>query len=109
MDPFNPDLQVRQFAANHNILYQAYSSLGTQWRYVEEQKRDDLFASPLIKQIAQSHNASEAQVLLRWALQQGVAVIPRSSNPTHILQNIDLDHFELSNEEIDKINSLNKN
>jgi diketogulonate reductase-like aldo/keto reductase len=58
--------------------------------------------------IANTHHRTAAQVILRWNLQKGVIVIPGSSNPDHILENISIFDFELSQEEMDKMNLLNR-
>lgn len=62
-----------------------------------------------IMEIADAHGVSAAQVILRWDLQNGVVVIPGSSNPDHIFENTQLYHFELTEEEMDAIRALNKN
>ncbi len=58
--------------------------------------------------IANTHHRTAVQVILRWNLQKGVIVIPGSSNPDHILENISIFDFELSQEEMDKMNLLNR-
>lgn len=62
-----------------------------------------------MKEIAQNHNKSVAQVILRWDIQKEVVVIPGSSNPAHIKENIDIFDFELTDEEMQKIASLERN
>ncbi|MBR3248185.1 MAG: aldo/keto reductase [Clostridiales bacterium] len=52
---------------------------------------------------------SSAQVILRWDLQRGIVVIPGSSNPDHIKENLDLFGFELSDSEMEQINALDRN
>ena len=56
-----------------------------------------------------AHGVSSAQVILRWDLQRGIVVIPGSSNPDHIKENLDLFGFELSDEEMARINALDRN
>ena len=58
--------------------------------------------------IASAHGVSAAQVILRWDLQRGVVVIPGSSNPDHIRENLDLFGFELTPEEMDRIAALDR-
>lgn len=60
-----------------------------------------------IVEIANNHNVTAAQVILRWNLQRGVVVIPGSSNPEHIKENTEIYDFELTDEEIQKIEGLN--
>ncbi len=69
----------------------------------------ELLNNEVIVKIAQSHNVSSAQVILRWNLQKGVVVIPGSSNPSHIKENTDIYNFELTDEEMKQINNLDRN
>ena len=66
-------------------------------------------ADPTLQRIAGKHDVSVAQVLIRWSLQKSFVVIPRSANPKHIRQNIDVFGFELKDEEIAQLDSLNEN
>ena len=69
----------------------------------------ELLNNDVIVSIANTHNVSSAQVILRWNLQKGVIVIPGSSNPDHIKENTDIYNFELTEEEMKKINELDRN
>ena len=62
----------------------------------------------VLQEIAAAHRKSAAQVILRWDLQKGVAVIPGSGNPDHIRDNISIFDFELSAEEMKQIAALEK-
>lgn len=62
-----------------------------------------------ITEIAKAHGVSSAQVILRWNLQKGVVVIPGSSNPDHIKENTDIYGFELNDDEMQRINALDRN
>jgi len=68
-----------------------------------------LFDQPIITGLTQKYNKSPAQVLLRWATQRGLAVIPKSSNPQRLIENLDCNSFDLSVEEIGEISALNRN
>lgn len=70
---------------------------------------EELLNDEVITEIANKHNVTSAQVILRWNLQKGVVVIPGSSNPDHIKENTEIYHFELSNEEMKSINALDRN
>lgn len=61
-----------------------------------------------ISDIAEDHGVTSAQVILRWNLQKGVVVIPGSSNLDHIRGNLDLFEFELTEEEMARINALDQ-
>ena len=68
----------------------------------------ELLNDPVIVDIANNHDVSAAQVILRWSLQRGVVVIPGSSNPDHIRENTQLYNFELTDEEMTQIKQLNR-
>jgi diketogulonate reductase-like aldo/keto reductase len=61
---------------------------------------------PVIGDIARAHGKTPAQVMLRWGLQQGRSVIPKSTKPHHIAENIDVFDFELTAEDITAIDGL---
>ncbi|MBR1630745.1 MAG: aldo/keto reductase, partial [Paludibacteraceae bacterium] len=69
----------------------------------------DLLNESLLIDIAKYHHKSVAQIILRWIVQQNVIVIPRTSKPEKLLQNIQLFDFSLSDDEIEQIEALNKN
>lgn len=68
----------------------------------------ELLGDETISAIAEAHEATSAQVILRWNLQKGVAVIPGSSSPEHIRENLDLFGFTLTEEEMSQINGLDR-
>ncbi len=67
-----------------------------------------LFDNPTIKSIAEKHGKTPAQVLLRWATQRDVAVIPKSNNQARLKQNLEVTGFDLEKEELEQISGLNK-
>lgn len=69
----------------------------------------ELLGDETISAIAAAHEVSSAQVILRWNLQKSVVVIPGSSNPEHIKENLDLFSFSLTDEEMAQINTLDRN
>ena len=75
-----------------------------------EQGQKDLNRAQMktIWSIAEAHGVSSAQVILRWDLQRGIVVIPGSSNPEHIKENLDLFGFELTDEEMAAISFLDR-
>ncbi|KAF8512150.1 NADP-dependent oxidoreductase domain-containing protein [Hysterangium stoloniferum] len=87
----------------------AYTSLGPQ-SFVElnaDKGAASLLTHGKISQIAQAHGRTTAQVLLRWATQRGIAVIPKTNNATRLVQNFAVNDFDLSEEEIKSISALN--
>ncbi|MBC5627808.1 aldo/keto reductase [Clostridium sp. NSJ-6] len=71
--------------------------------------RGKIFSLPLMLDLAEKYNKSIAQITLRWHIQNGVIPIPKSSNEERIKANIDIFDFNLSNEDMKKIDSLNSN
>lgn len=67
-----------------------------------------LFKDLVIRQIAEAHGKTPAQVILRWHMQEGFSAIPGSSNPDHIRENLAIFDFELSDEEMAQIRALDK-
>ena len=86
MDPFHQDTIVRKYAADHGIVYMAYSSFGTQWggKYPD---KNPVFTNTVLLQIAEKHETTVAAVVLSWLLQSDVVAIPRASSEEHISQN----------------------
>ncbi len=70
---------------------------------------ESLLNHPTIRKIAQSVNRTSAQVLLRWAVQRGVAIVPKTSQPQRMAENISVFDFELSAEFMQEISALNQN
>ena len=70
--------------------------------------KGEILRNPVINKIALAHGKSAAQVIIRWHIQEGFSVIPGSSNPAHIKENIDVLDFALSNVEMQRIRALDK-
>lgn len=68
----------------------------------------EILADPTIVEIAEAHNITSAQVILRWHLQRGIAAIPGSSNPAHIRENISVFHFSLTDGEMAQVAALDR-
>ncbi|MBQ9048476.1 MAG: aldo/keto reductase [Solobacterium sp.] len=101
--PYYQEQEVVPFIQEKGIAVQCWYPLGGRG-YTKE-----LLNNEVILQIAEKHGVSAAQVILRWDLQRGIIVIPGSSNPEHIKENLDLFSFELSEEEMEQIRSLDRN
>lgn len=101
--PYYQDREVVRFIQKENIAVEGWYPLGGRGF------QNELLQDKTLAQIAKAHGKSVAQVILRWDLQNGVVVVPGSSNPLHIKENISIFDFELSNEEMQKIDALNRN
>jgi diketogulonate reductase-like aldo/keto reductase len=98
-----PDVQA--FGAAHDILTQAWSPIGGITFY-RDGAHSSALEDPEIGRIAQAHGKSPAQVMLRWGLQHGRSVIPKSTKPERIAENIDVFDFELTDGEMAAIDGL---
>ena len=102
-----------QLAQAHGLAITAYSSFGPSSFLERDMKKAHdtplLLEHSNIKKIADKHGKTPAQVLLRWATQRGIAVIPKSNNPTRLAQNLDVNSFDLDKSEIEEISSMDKN
>ena len=110
--PYLTQLGLVEFAQSQGIAVTAYSSFGP-LSFLEmdmKQAKDTplLFENQAIKKIAEQHKKTPAQVLLRWATQRNVAVIPKSNNQARLAQNLNVTDFDLSKSEIEDISNLNK-
>ena len=100
--PYYQEQDVVPFIQDKGIVVQCWYPLGGRGYTA------DLLGNETIQSIAQAHGVSAAQVILRWDLQRGIVVIPGSSNPEHIRENLDLFGFELSDEEMMQIADLDR-
>lgn len=101
--PYYQELEVVPYIQSKGIVVEGWYPLGGRGHQTE------LLTDPVLEEIADSHEKTVAQVILRWNVQRGVIVIPGSSNPEHIAENIAIFDFELTEDEIEKIMSLEKN
>lgn len=100
--PYYQENDVIPFMQEKGIVVQGWYPFGGRGHTAE------LLGDATISAIAEDHGVTSAQVILRWNLQKGVVVIPGSSNPDHIRENLDLFGFELTAEEMDRINALDR-
>lgn len=97
----HPAYQQREtvaFAGSHGILIEAWGPLG--------QGKYDLFGTPAVAAVAAAHGKTPAQTVLRWHLQKGNIVFPKSNSPARVRENLDVFDFELTPAEIAAIDAL---
>ncbi|MGY6208866.1 aldo/keto reductase [Cytobacillus firmus] len=90
--------ELRAFAAKHDMHIEAWAPL----------MQGGLFENEILKKLAERYGKSIAQIVLRWHLQNGIIVIPKSTKPHRIEENADLFDFELSQQDMELIDSLNE-
>ncbi|TEY85714.1 hypothetical protein BOTCAL_0013g00220 [Botryotinia calthae] len=111
--PYLVQNTLLKLAESEGIKVTAYSSFGPQsfielgWDHA--QNTPPLFEHPDILKIAEKIKKTPAQVLLRWATQRGLAVIPKSNNQSRLEQNLHVTDFNLEKEDLDSITKLDRN
>jgi diketogulonate reductase-like aldo/keto reductase len=105
LHPYFQQPEVQAFNAEHGIVTQAWSPIGGITFY-REGKHTSTLEDPTVVKIAESHSKSPAQVMLRWHLQEGRSVIPKSTKPRRIAENFDVFDFELTADEVAAIDGL---
>jgi diketogulonate reductase-like aldo/keto reductase len=97
LHPYFPQAQMRAADDALGVVTESWSPMG---------KRQAPFSEPVVTAAAQAHGVSPGQVVLRWQLQLGNLPIPKSATPARQRENLDLDGFELTDEEMAAITGL---
>mmetsp|Transcript_11579 Transcript_11579/g.17523 ORF Transcript_11579/g.17523 Transcript_11579/m.17523 type:complete len:314 (+) Transcript_11579:324-1265(+) len=112
LHPYNPQTELVDYCKEHNIVVQAYASLGGQDC---GKKRWNVLGGRLVErsetlEIAKKHGKTPAQVLLKWSSQQGFVVIPKSTNVDHLKENFEAvaESWSLDDEDMTLLASINK-
>lgn len=96
--PFNQQIESAQFMKENNVQIQSWGPFA--------EGKNDIFQNEVLVSIAEKHKQSVAQVILRWLTQRGVVVIPKSVRKERIIENFNIFDFELSQEDMEKISTL---
>ena len=105
LHPYFTQVETRELNARHGILTQAWSPIGGITAYRDGMPKRT-FDDPTILAIADAHDKSAAQVMLRWHVQESRSAIPKSVRPERIAENFDIFDFELSVDELEAIDGL---
>ncbi|MEU0238395.1 aldo/keto reductase [Nocardiopsis sp. NPDC006198] len=103
--PYFRQSELLEYDGERGILNQAWSPIGGITFYRDGSKGSTL-EDPVIGQIADAHGKTPAQVMLRWHIQQGRQVIPKSVTPSRIAENFDVFDFELTGEQLAAVDAL---
>lgn len=98
--PYSQEKELKQFLAKEGMVIQAWYPLG--------HGDKGLLQEPLFAQLAKKYGKTNAQIILRWHIQDGNIVIPGSKNPAHIKDNFDLFDFALTQQEMDQIAAMDQ-
>lgn len=97
--PYFQNDEVIDFCKERNIMPQAWCPLGGSY--------SNLKNNALFEELSEKYSKSPAQIILRWHIQRNMLIIPRTQNKERLRDNMDIFDFELSSEDVKKINSLN--
>jgi 2,5-diketo-D-gluconate reductase A len=98
--PFNQQVRAQEIMKKYGVQIQAWAPFA--------EGKNDMFTNETLKAVGDKYNKSNAQVALRYLIQRGVSVLPKSVHKERMIQNIDVFDFELTKEYMDVIASLDK-
>ena len=110
----HPYLQQDELLAScqqNDIVLTAYSPLGSKDRpdSLKQKNEPTLLENEVIKNIAEKYQVTTAQILIKWAIERGTVVIPKSVSPQRIKQNFEAQNINLDTEDMEQIKTLNRN
>lgn len=105
LHPYLQQEELLAYGRKHNIVTVAYSPLGNLKRDKEEEGKTPL-VDETVKALAKKYGKSEGQIILKWGLQHGQVVLPKSVTPSRIESNLALFDFELSAEDLEQMKKL---
>jgi diketogulonate reductase-like aldo/keto reductase len=97
-NPFNQQIETQKFLQENNVQIESWAPFA--------EGRNNLFQNEIFLSIAGKYNKSVAQIILRWLTQRGVVAIPKSVRKERMVENISIFDFELSQEDMDEIATL---
>ena len=100
-----------RFCRDEKIAVTAFSPLGAESYFSIGMAEPDesILTQPIVTNIAQSHNTTPAQIVLRWGVQRGIAIVPKTSRVERLSENLAVLDFELTDEEMNSISALDRN
>lgn len=111
LHPYLTQESLVAFCKSKNIVLTAYSPLGGPARPSEWAKSNDavLLEDPKLKALADKYSATPAQILIRFAIDRGMSVVPKSVTPSRIESNMNVWRFEISEKDMELLMGLNRN
>ena len=106
ISPYNTNKEIISFCKKRGVQVEAFATFGTTKK--NPIAAADLLGNEIIRKISIEHGKTPSQVILRWVLDQGISVVPKAKSEKHLLENINVFDFELSVDEIQLIDTLNK-
>lgn len=103
--PLNRQTMIIEYCHQMNVRPEAMSTFS---HFRNSAPRMEIMKNPVLLRIAEAHGKSVPQIVNRWIIDQGISILPKSKNPNHIQENIDIFDIELSDKEREMINGLNQ-
>lgn len=99
--PFHQQTEAKKWMDKYGVQMEAWAPFG--------EGRGGLFENPVLAQLAEKYNKTTAQIILRWLIQRGVVVIPKSTHKARMEENLQIFDFVLEPEDMSRISALDKN
>lgn len=96
--PLNQQIEAHEWLKKYGVIHEAWAPFG--------EGRGNMFTNPVLQKLGDKYNKTVAQVILRWQLQRGIVVIPKSTHKERMAQNLDVFDFTLTDEDMQDIASL---
>lgn len=96
--PFNQQIEAQENMIKNNVQLESWASFA--------EGRNNIFTNPVLMDIAKKYNKSTAQVMIRWQVQRGIVCLTKSVKPERMAENFDVMNFELSADDMARIQSL---
>lgn len=96
--PLNQQIEAHEWLKKYGVIHEAWAPFG--------EGRGNMFTNPVLQKLGDKYNKTVAQVILRWQLQRGIVVIPKSTHKERIAQNLDVFDFTLTDEDMQDIAAL---
>jgi D-xylose reductase len=111
LHPYLTQEKLLRFCHENHIVVTGFSPLGAQSYFSLNMadQSESVLQQPVVEEAAARHGKTPAQVVLRWGVQRGTSVVPKTTNPERLQVNLSLFDFELSPEEMAAISGLNRN
>lgn len=96
--PLNQQIEGHEWLEKYGVIHEAWAPFG--------EGRGNMFTNPVLQKLGDKYNKTVAQVILRWQLQRGIVVIPKSTHKERMAQNLDVFDFTLTDEDMQDIAAL---
>uniref|UniRef100_A0A915IAE4 NADP-dependent oxidoreductase domain-containing protein n=1 Tax=Romanomermis culicivorax TaxID=13658 RepID=A0A915IAE4_ROMCU len=106
--PYMDQSHLIDYCKSQGIVVTSYGPLSSPANMFRQSSDPSLFDEPVLRSLAQKHSKTIPQIVLKWHIQRGVCAIPKSTKREHLIENLNIWDFELSNEDMALINGINK-